>query len=107
MQAGRRHSQFRAEEKKKRCRRGAGALYFSGEAGQVSVVKAGREFEVLATNELGETCMATPAISDGTLFFRAQPRDRDQEVNERRRITGTNESSCSPGSDVDPLRVVE
>ena len=27
---------------------------------------------VAATNDLGETCMATPAISDGTLLFRTR-----------------------------------
>ena len=27
---------------------------------------------VLATNPMGEVCMATPAISEGTIFFRTQ-----------------------------------
>jgi outer membrane protein assembly factor BamB len=47
-----------------------GKLYFTGEAGEVHVIAAGPEFEVLAVNDLGETCMATPALSRGTLFFR-------------------------------------
>jgi 3-keto-L-gulonate-6-phosphate decarboxylase len=34
------------------------------------VVKAGREFELLAKNPLGDYAMATPAISEGTLYFR-------------------------------------
>lgn len=49
-----------------------GQLYFSGESGEVYVVRAGREFEILAVNDMGETCMATPAISEGSLFFRTR-----------------------------------
>ena len=49
-----------------------GKLYFTSEDGQVHVVKAGAKFEELATNPLGEVCMATPAISQGVLFFRTQ-----------------------------------
>ncbi len=51
-----------------------GKLYFTSEEGEVHVVKAGPEFEVLATNELGETCMATPAVAAGTLIFRTRHR---------------------------------
>ena len=47
-------------------------LYFSGENGEVFVVKAGEDFVVLATNDMGEECMSTPAISDGTLYFRTR-----------------------------------
>lgn len=47
-----------------------GKIYFTNEEGTVYVVKAGSEFELLAKNELGETCMATPALSEGDLFFR-------------------------------------
>ena len=36
------------------------------------VAKAGPEFELLAVNELGDACLATPAISSGTLFVRSQ-----------------------------------
>lgn len=49
-----------------------GKLYLTSEAGDVQVVKAGPQFELLATNSLGEICMATPAISAGTLFFRTR-----------------------------------
>lgn len=35
-------------------------------------MKAGPEFELLAVNDLGDVCMATPAISGGTLFVRTQ-----------------------------------
>ena len=49
-----------------------GKLYFTSEQGAVYVVKPGASFNVIATNQMGEVCMATPAISDGTLFFRTQ-----------------------------------
>jgi outer membrane protein assembly factor BamB len=47
-------------------------LYFTSEQGSVYVVKPGTNFTVLATNEMGEVCMATPAISEGTIYFRTQ-----------------------------------
>jgi outer membrane protein assembly factor BamB len=49
-----------------------GKIYFVSEEGQVHVVKAGPAFEVLAVNDLGEVTMATPAISDGVLYFRTR-----------------------------------
>ncbi len=47
-----------------------GKVYFTSEDGDVYVVKAGREYELLAKNPLGDYAMATPAISEGTLYFR-------------------------------------
>ena len=47
-------------------------LYYTSEEGDVFVLSAGREANLLATNALGEVCMATPAISEGRLFFRTQ-----------------------------------
>jgi outer membrane protein assembly factor BamB len=49
-------------------------LYFASEGGTVYVVPEDGKFSVIATNNLGETCMASPAISDGTLFFRTRER---------------------------------
>ena len=49
-----------------------GKLYFTSEEGEVHVLAAGPTFTELAVNELGETCMASPAISRGTLFFRGR-----------------------------------
>lgn len=51
---------------------GDGKIYCTGEEGDVLVVRAGQAFELLAHNRLGETCLATPAISEGTLFFRTR-----------------------------------
>ena len=45
-------------------------LYFTGEQGEVFVIPTIGKFSVLATNKLGGICLATPAISDDTLFFR-------------------------------------
>ena len=47
-------------------------LFFTSEDGQVHVVPAGNEFKRVASNPLGEVCMATPALVDGVLFFRTQ-----------------------------------
>jgi len=49
-----------------------GKLYFTAEGGQIYVVQAGPQFKLLGVNKMDETCMATPAISQGTLFFRTQ-----------------------------------
>lgn len=48
---------------------GDGKLYFTSEDGDIYVVQAGAQFKLLATNTMGEVCMATPAISNGVLFF--------------------------------------
>jgi outer membrane protein assembly factor BamB len=47
-----------------------GRLYFAGEDGSIRVVKAGPKFEVLAVNQMGDACLATPAVSDGMIFVR-------------------------------------
>jgi outer membrane protein assembly factor BamB len=49
-----------------------GKIYIAGEYGDVYVIGAGPAFKVLAVNPMGEICLATPAISAGTLFFRTQ-----------------------------------
>jgi outer membrane protein assembly factor BamB len=49
-----------------------GKLYFASETGNVFVVRATNTFSVLATNQMNETCMATPALSAGTLFVRTR-----------------------------------
>ena len=49
-----------------------GRLYLPSEDGEIFVVRAGAQYEVLATNPMGELLMATPAISSGTMFVRTQ-----------------------------------
>ncbi len=47
-----------------------GKLYISNEDGQTIVLKAGPEFEILATNQLNGYTLSSPAISDGQIFLR-------------------------------------
>ena len=49
-----------------------GRIYFNSEVGDVYVVEPGPDLNEIAVNELGETLMATPAISDGVIYFRAR-----------------------------------
>lgn len=49
-----------------------GRLYFTSEQGEMRVLKAGPEFELLAVNKVGEECMATPAICGGALLVRTK-----------------------------------
>jgi len=47
-------------------------LYFTSEQGVVFVLGVTNKYSLVATNELQGTCLATPAIADGTLFFRTR-----------------------------------
>ena len=47
-----------------------GLVFFINDDGQVNVVKPGTAFERVAKYELGESCYASPAISDGQVFLR-------------------------------------
>jgi len=49
-----------------------GKVYFTNLDGVVSVIKAGAKFEVLAKNALGESVVASPAISNGQIFLRGE-----------------------------------
>lgn len=49
-----------------------GKLYFTSEEGEVYVVPAEENFAVMGINKLGAISMATPAISEGGLYFRTQ-----------------------------------
>jgi outer membrane protein assembly factor BamB len=49
-----------------------GRLYFPSEDGVVYVVRAGREFELLARNDMREMCLATPAVSGDLLLVRTR-----------------------------------
>jgi outer membrane protein assembly factor BamB len=49
-----------------------GRLYFTGEDGKVQVVQAGPVYKLLTVSDLGETCLATPAICDGRIIYRTQ-----------------------------------
>jgi outer membrane protein assembly factor BamB len=47
-----------------------GIIYIADNAGKVYSVQAGPEFRLLQENDLGETTMSTPAITDNYLFFK-------------------------------------
>jgi outer membrane protein assembly factor BamB len=49
-----------------------GRIYFANEDGMVTVVRAGKEWEAVASNDLGEPLFATPALSDGRIYVRGQ-----------------------------------
>lgn len=49
-----------------------GRLYFLNEEGVGTVLKAGKAFDTLAKNELGERTLASPAVTDNALFLRSQ-----------------------------------
>jgi outer membrane protein assembly factor BamB len=49
-----------------------GKVYLANEDGQVFVIKAGPQYELMALNEMGSSVLATPAISEGRLLFRTQ-----------------------------------
>lgn len=47
-----------------------GLLYFTSDAGETFVLKAGAKYELVAKNDLGEEVRSSPAISHGQLFIR-------------------------------------
>jgi len=47
-------------------------VFLIGQGGQVSVLKAAGDWEVLAVNELDDECFATPAIADSRLYIRTR-----------------------------------
>ena len=48
-----------------------GLVYFLNDEGVVRVVKPGPAYRLIAQNELGEKCFASPAISEGQFFIRS------------------------------------
>jgi outer membrane protein assembly factor BamB len=47
-------------------------VFLIGQGGQVSVLKAAGDWEVLKVNELDDECFATPAIADGRIYIRTR-----------------------------------
>jgi hypothetical protein len=50
----------------------AGRIYFQNEEGAAVVVKAGRSFEKLATNDLEERTLSSWAVGADALFIRTE-----------------------------------
>ncbi|MEI6389735.1 MAG: PQQ-binding-like beta-propeller repeat protein [Verrucomicrobiota bacterium] len=51
---------------------GAGRIYFFSEKNLATVIQPGREFKVLAENQLEERVMATPAVAGDALILRSR-----------------------------------
>jgi len=49
-----------------------GLAYFLSDAGVATLVKPGEAYDEVATSELGEACYASPAISQGRIYLRAE-----------------------------------
>ncbi|HVA50815.1 MAG TPA: PQQ-binding-like beta-propeller repeat protein [Pirellulales bacterium] len=49
-----------------------GRIYFSSQDGDLPVIAAARHYEPLATNQLDDGCMASPAIAGRSLFIRTK-----------------------------------
>ena len=48
-----------------------GHIYFGSNDGHFTVVKAGRDFEIVSTIEMGEAITASAVVSNGTLYIRS------------------------------------
>jgi len=51
---------------------GDGKIYFASDRGEVTVVSAEPEWEVLSSNTVGEPCYPSPAISGGRVYIRTE-----------------------------------
>jgi outer membrane protein assembly factor BamB len=47
-----------------------GKVFLASEEGKVTVLKASRNWEITAINDLGEGCFATPALAGGDIYLR-------------------------------------
>jgi len=48
-----------------------GKLYITNEAGVTTIMQAGKEAKVLASNPIGDTILACPVAADGAIFLRS------------------------------------
>lgn len=53
---------------------GDGKIYMASDAGKIAVLAAGADWNVLATNDLGEAIYATPTLAEGRLYVRTASR---------------------------------
>jgi outer membrane protein assembly factor BamB len=49
-----------------------GKLYLLSESGKTLVAECGAEYKLIAQNDLGEKCCASPAVSQGNMFIRTE-----------------------------------
>jgi outer membrane protein assembly factor BamB len=48
-----------------------GKLFLASEDGKIAVVRAAKEWDLVTVNDLGESCHATPALSEGRIYLRS------------------------------------
>jgi hypothetical protein len=51
---------------------GDGKIYIAGENGKIIVITSDSQMEELASNDMGEPCIGTPALVDGQIFLRTR-----------------------------------
>jgi outer membrane protein assembly factor BamB len=49
-----------------------GLVYFLADEGTTKVIRPGEKLDIVADNDLGESCYASPAISQGQIFIRGE-----------------------------------
>lgn len=49
-----------------------GLVYFLNDNGVTHVIKPGKQYQLIAKNELGEKCFASPALSQGKIYLRGE-----------------------------------
>jgi hypothetical protein len=45
-------------------------VYFTSDEGVITVIRAGKTFEVVATNDMKEEIYSSPAVYDGKIYLR-------------------------------------
>ncbi len=51
---------------------GDGKVYLCSERGVITVLKAGRDWEVLSSHDFDQRIMATPVVADGKMYIRTE-----------------------------------
>ncbi len=51
---------------------GDGKLYFPSEEGTTTVIRPGRDGEILSSNDLDDGCMASPAVAGSSIYLRTR-----------------------------------
>jgi outer membrane protein assembly factor BamB len=51
---------------------GDGKIYLANLEGKITVLKAGTDWQILSSGDLGEQVIATPAIADGRIYIRTE-----------------------------------
>ena len=51
---------------------GDGKIYVLSESGKLTVLRADADWQIIAQNDLEDTCFSTPAIGDSRLYVRTR-----------------------------------